>query len=159
MPTQSFDIYTSRGYAGDLVDSGPNVSQTGIVEAATLAIGVAAKRGTIATNPRHIVVSHTGGNVFGIVRRELALEAKNKPSDGTTEFKQTESASILRQGYIYITVAVRAAVAGALLNVDDTTGVFSGGTAVAGETLSLNVTAEQSGQVGEVIRARIDIVA
>jgi len=154
MPTQDFNIYTARGYAGDLVDSGPNVSQTGIVEDATLAIGVAVKRGTVATNPRHIVVDTDGGAIFGIVRRELALEAKNKPSDGTTEFKQTESATILRQGYIYVTVETTAVTAGQLLFAT-ATGGFSGATGVA----TTNVTAEQSGQVGEVIRARIDIVA
>lgn len=154
MPTQDFNIYTSRGYAGDLVDSGPNVSQTGIVEDATLAIGVAAKRGTVTTNPKHIVVDVDGGNIFGIVRRELALEAKNRPSDGTTEFKQTESASILRQGYIYVTLDTTAAVAGDLLFVT-ATGTFSGSTGVA----TTNVTAEQSGIAGDVIRARIDIVA
>ena len=154
MTVQSFDIYTKRGYAGDLVDSGPNVSQTGIVEDATLAIGVAVKRGTVATNPRHIVVDVDGGAIFGIVRRELALEAKNKPSDGTTEFKQTESASILRQGYIYVTLKTTAAVAGQLLFCDSA-GSFTGATG----TETTNVTAEQSGAAGDVIRARIDIVS
>ena len=154
MPIQNFAIYTARGYTGDLADSGPNVSQTGVVESATLAIGVAVKRGTVATNPRHILVDADGGNIYGIVRRELALEAKNRPSDGTTEFKQTESASILRQGYIYVTIASTACVAGAKL-FTDASGQFTGSTGVA----TTNVTAEQSGQVGEVIRARIDIVA
>lgn len=154
MTTQSFNIYTARGYAGDLVDSGPNVSQTGIVEDPTLAIGVAAKRGTVATNPKHIVVDIDGGNVYGIVRRELALEAKNRPSDGSTEFKQTESASILRQGYIYVQLKTSAATAGDLLFVD-AAGSFTGSTG----TVTTNVTAEQSGLAGEVIRARIDIVA
>jgi hypothetical protein len=153
MPTQSFNIYTAKGYAGDLVDSGPAVSVTGVVEDATLAIGVAAKRGTVATNPRHVQVDVDGGNVFGIVRRELALEAKNKPSDGTTEFKQTESASILRQGFIYVELA-NAATAGALLNVQ-VDGSFGGSGGVA----SINVTAEESGQTGDIVKARIDIVA
>jgi len=156
MTIQSFNIYTARGYAGDLVDSGPNVSQTGIVEDATLAIGVAVKRGTVATNPRHIVVDADGGNIFGIVRRELALEAKNRPSDGTTEFKQTESASVLRQGYIYVTVETNAVTAGALMSVNPTGGFGGAG---AGAVATTNVTAEQTGQIGDVIKARIDIVA
>jgi hypothetical protein len=155
MPIQTFNIYTAKGYAGDLVDSGPAISQTGVVEDATLAVGVAAKRGDTTTNPRHIVVDPAGGNIFGIVRRELALEAKNKPSDGTTEFKQTESASILRQGYIYVTVEDFAVTAGQLLLVN-ATGGFSG---TGGGVATTNVTAEEAGQVGKVIRARIDIVA
>jgi hypothetical protein len=153
MPDQTFDIYTGRGYAGDLADNGPNVSQTGVVEDATLAIGVAISRGTVATNPRHIVLDSDGGNVYGIVRRELALEAKNRPSDGTTEFKQTESASILRQGFIYVKLTT-AATAGQLLNVL-ADGTFGGTTG----TVTTNVVAEQSGIAEEVIRVRIDIVA
>ena len=153
MTAQSFDIYTKRGYAGDLVDSGPFTSQTGIVEDAELAIGVAVKRGTVATNPRHIQIDADGGNIFGIVRRELALEAKNRPSDGETVFKATESASILRQGYIYVQVVDSAVVAGNLLFVN-AAGEFTGSTGLA----TTNVTAEQSGAVGAVIRARIDIV-
>lgn len=154
MTAQSFDIYTKRGYAGDLVDNGPYTSQSAVVEAAELAIGVAVKRGTVATNPKHVVVDADGGNIFGIVRRELALEAKNKPSDGTTVFTQTQSASILRQGYIYVEVVSTAVTAGALLYTD-ANGNFTGSTGTA----TTNVTAEQSGAVGSVIRARIDIVA
>jgi len=149
MTIQAFNIYTARGYAGDLVDSGPNVSQTGICEDATLAIGVACERGTAA---RDITVS-AAANVFGIVRRELALEAKNKPSDGTTEFKQNESVSVLRQGYVYVELA-SAVAAGALLAVS-ATGTFGGTEA----TPTSNVTAEQTGIAGDIVRARIDIVA
>ena len=153
MTIQSFNIYTGRGYAGDLADSGPNVSQTGIVEDATLAVGVAVKRGTVATDPRFITLDTDGGAIFGIVRRELALEAKNRPSDGETEFVASESASILRQGYIYVELDTTAATAGQLLYAT-ASGTFSGSTG----TVTTNVTAEQSGAAGDVIRARIDIV-
>jgi len=154
MTVQSFNIYTARGYKGDLADNGPNVSQTGIVEDATLAIGVAVKRGTIANDPRFVTLDIDGGNIFGIVRRELALEAKNRPSDGETEFKAGESASILRQGYIYVELKTTGATAGDLLYVD-ANGEFTGATGV----VTTNVTAEQTGAAGDVIRARIDIVA
>ena len=43
------------------------------------------------------------------------------------------------------------------MNVVDLTGEFTGGTAVAGETLSVNVVAMEDGLVGEIIRERIDI--
>lgn len=152
MTVQTFEIYTKRGYAGDLADNGPRVSITGVVEDAELAIGVAVKRGTLTTNPRHVQVDVDGGAVFGIVRRELALEAKNRPSDGETVFVATESASILREGYIYVQLDTTAAVAGDLLFVT-ATGTFSGSTGTA----TTNVTAEQSGVAGDVIKARIDI--
>ena len=157
MPIQDFNIYTARGYAGDLVDSGPRTTQTGVVEAATLAVGVAVQRGTVTTNPRHVVVGHNSGAVFGISMRDLAVEAKNKPSDGETEFRATESVNIIREGFLYVRVTVRAAVAGALLNVVDATGAFTGGAAGGGETLSLNVRAEQSGAVGDIIKVRVDV--
>lgn len=137
MTAQSFNIYLARGYAGDLADSGPNVSVSGVVEAATLAIGVAVKRGTVATNARHVLVDANGGNIYGIVRRELALEAKNRPSDGVTEFKQTETVSVLRQGFIYVKLATTGATAGNLLFCD-ANGNFTGSTGTA----TTNVTAE-----------------
>jgi len=151
MTIQSFNIYTARGYAGDLVDSGPNVSQTGVVEDAELQVGVAVRRGTLA---RDITLDADGGNIFGLVRRELALEAKNKPSDGETVFKKHDSASILRQGYLYVEVVSSSVVAGQLV-FTDTDGHITGSTGTA----TTNVTAEQDGIVGDIIRVRIDIVA
>lgn len=160
MPIQDFNLYTARGYAGDLPDSTSSVvSGTGIVEDATLGFGKALKRGTLTTDARHVKVGHSSGNVFAISRREYNHEADTRPSDGTTSYKQTDSASIMRQGFIYIKVTGRAATAGQLLNVDDATGEFTGGAAGTGETASKNVTAEQSGSVGDIIKARIDIVA
>ncbi|RLB95190.1 MAG: hypothetical protein DRH90_25760 [Deltaproteobacteria bacterium] len=153
MTVQNFNIYTARGYAGDLCDNGPIVSITGVVEAATLEVGIAVKRGTVATNPKHVLLDADGGNIYGIVRRELALEAKNRPSDGVVEFVKTESASILRQGYIYVELTTTAATAGDKLYVT-AAGVFSGSTG----TVTTNVTAEQSGAAGDIIKARIDIL-
>ena len=154
-----FSIYTSKGYAGDLVDSGPRTVQTGVVEGISLDFGVAVKRGTLSTNPKHVLAGHVAGNVFALTQREWNHEASTRPSDGTTVYNQTESASLIRQGYLYVLVTERSATAGALANINDTTGAISGGIAVAGETSSINVTFEENGLVGDIIKARIDIVA
>jgi hypothetical protein len=155
MPIQTYEIYTKKGYAGDLYDSAPRVVQSGIVEDATLGFGLAV---TTGADERGVVVGHAAGVVFAITQRELNHEAANRPSDGFTVYNQTETASIMREGFILVAVTVRAAVAHTALNVVDATGAFTGGAAVGGETASVNVTALESGQVGDIIKARIDIV-
>lgn len=147
MPVQDFNIYTARGYAGDLPDStSALVSQT-VVAAGTLGFGIAIGEDGLI---------QAGGAVYGISRRELNHEAANKPSDGTTDYVEGDSVSVLRQGYIYVEVTARAAVAGALLNVVDATGLFAGGTAGAGETVTTNIVAEQDGAVGDIIKVWIE---
>jgi len=157
MPIQTYNIYTGKGYAGDLYDSAPRVTQTGLVEDATLGFGLGVKVGT--TGERSVVVGSSTGNVFAITMRELNHEADNRPSDGTTSYKNKDSASIMREGFILVKVTGNAAVAHAMANVNDTTGAFTGGAAGAGETATTNVTFLEAGLVGEVVKARIDIVA
>ena len=154
MPIQNYNIYTDKGFAGDRYDSAPSVTQTGIVEAATLGFGLSVTNGT---NVGQVLAGHDTGYVFGISMRELNHEAANRPSDGTTTYKITESVSIMREGFILVEVTGRAAVANVIMNVEDTTGAFTGGTAGVGETASTNVTALEAGQVGDIIKARIDI--
>ena len=155
MPIQDYNIYTDKGYVGDTADSGPRVVVSGVVEDATLAFGVAVTPGTADAQ---VTVGHDTGMVYGISMRELNHEAANRPSDGTTMYKVTETASVMREGFIYIEVTERSVTAHAKLNVNDTTGKFTGGSAGVGETASTNVTAIESGVVGDVIKARIDIV-
>lgn len=155
MPIQNYNIYTGKGFAGDLFDSAPRVTQTGIVEDVTLEYGVSVTPGTAE---RGVTVGHDTGNVFGITMRELNHEAANRPSDGSQVYNQTESASIMREGFILVEVTVRAAVVNEIMNVVDATGAFSGGTAAGGETASLNVRSIEAGQVGDIIKARIDII-
>ena len=147
MPNQAFRIYTAKGYAGDLPDSTSSLVTQSVVAAVPLGFGLAVDQdGGIAA----------GGTVHGITRRELNHEATNKPSDGTTGYLVGESVAVLRQGYIYVEVTVRAAVKGAALNVVDATGEFTGGSAVAGETLTTNVIAEESGSVGDIIKVWVE---
>lgn len=155
MPIQDYLIYTKKGYAGDRFDSAPSVTQTGIVEDPILGYGLGVTPGTLSA--RHVIKGHDAGNVYGISMRELNHESATKPSDGTVNYLETESASIMREGFILVEVSIRACVAHELLNIADVGGQFSGGTAAAGETQTLNVTSLESGEVGEIIKARIDI--
>jgi len=154
MPIQDYNIYTGKGYAGDHADSNPKVQSSGLVEEATLEFGVAVTAGATEGS---VVVGHVGGLVQGITLRELNHEAANRPSDGTTTYVQTEQASLLNEGAIYVLVTARTAVAQALANINDTTGAFTGGAAGVGETISTNVRFLESGNVGDIVKARIDV--
>lgn len=148
MVAQVFNIYTAKGYAGDLPDSTSALVSQSVVAAVPLGFGIAANGdGTIVAS---------GGYVHGITRRELNHEAANRPSDGTTNYIVGSSVSVLRQGYIYVEVTGRAAVAGALANVVDATGAFTGGSAGAGESASTNVVFQEAGIVGSVVKAWIE---
>ena len=154
MPIQDYNIYTGKGYAGDLYDSAPRVTQTGVVEDATLGYGLALQAGV---GDRGVVVGSSNGNVFAISMRELNREATNRPSDGETGYKETESASIMLEGFILVELT-GAATAHNLLNIVTATGEFAGtGALGGGESATLNVVAMESGQAGQVIKARIDI--
>ena len=149
MPIQNYNIYTGDAYKGQISDaSTPRVIGTLVASVATL-FGVA-----LASDAS---LGHDTGNVFGVAVREANHEAKFRPSTGETEYPAGQSISVMREGYINLEVTGNPAVEGALANVNDTTGEFTGGAADAGETASTNVRWMESGVVGAVVRARIDI--
>lgn len=94
-----------------------------------------------------------GGNVWGIAMREINHEAKFRPSTGETHYKKSQSVSVFREGTINIEVTGDAITRGQLVFVSPT-GEFSGSVGTA----SVNVTALEAGLVGDIIKARIDIV-
>lgn len=157
MTIQTFNIYTAKGYEGDLVDSGPRVVQTGVLTSATAGFGKAMKRD--ASVERGIALGGLA-NVFAISQREYNHEAGTRPSTGDdTNYLITESVSLIRQGYLYIKLTGATAIAaGDVLHVDTTTGLFTK-VAVLGDVVAcLNVIAEESAISGDVFKARIDIV-
>ncbi len=155
MTIQSFNIYTQNGYAGDLVDSGPRVVQTGILESASVGFGKAVKRGT---SGKQVLVGGEA-NLFAITQREYNREAGSRPTDGTDfNYLETESVSLIRQGYLYLKLAGGVSIsAGDVVHVDTVTGEFSKD-AVAGNVIATtNVVADEDAIVGDVFKARIDI--
>lgn len=157
MPVQYFNIYTADGYEGELVDSGPRVVQTGVLTSAQASYGKAVSRDTSVE--RGVSLADTG-NIYAITQREYNREAGTRPTDGTDFFyKQGDSVSLIRDGFIRLLVTVREAVAGELANTNNTTGVFTGGAAGVGETATTNVVWEESGFVGEIVKARIILAA
>lgn len=161
MPIQEFNIYTKKGYAGELVDSGPRVTQTGILTDATLGFGLGLSRDLTIERGVRLNIAADDGNVWGISMREYNHEAGARPAVPGTDWEYliTESVSVMREGYIYLLVETTAATAESLANIDDVTGGFVGGVPVAGNKATTNVTFVQSGAVGDIVKARIDIIA
>jgi len=157
MPIQDFNIYTANGYAGDLVDSGPRVVQTGVLTTAAIGYGIGMQRDAAVERGAK---PGAAANVYAISQRELNHEATNKPSDGATQYNVTESVSMIREGYLYIELGAGAAgiTAGEALHVVEATGVFNKDTIAAGTVACTNVFAEETGVVGDIIKVRIDIV-
>lgn len=166
MTIQSFDLYTANGYAGDLVDSGPRVIQTGVLTSAEVGFGKALKRD--ATVDRGVAVGSVDGDVWAISQREYNHEAGSRPSNGDdTKYYETESVSTIRQGYLYIRLSGTTAIAaGEALHVDTVTGEFTKDP-VAGDIVACtNVFAEEANSAPSgsdssklnVIKVRLDIV-
>lgn len=159
MPIQDFDIYTKNGYAGDLVDSGPRVIQTGILTDATAGFGLGMQRDT--TVERGCKLGGSAGSLYAIAQREYNHEADNRPSDGSTSYKKTNSVSLIRQGYLYIKLTGAAAVSeGDVLSLDSVTGEFTNDLVGvnANAVILTNVFAQESAIVGDVFKIRIDIL-
>jgi len=157
MPLQTYKLYTGNAYKGQMAYSSEHhVVVKGTLEDATLDFGVSLKRGVGAVG---VAAGHETGNVYGVSLREINHEAATRPSDGTTFYNLKDSVSVMREGTINVLVTARAAVRGVKVNVVDVTGEFTGGAAGAGETQAVNMTFLEAGLVGDVVKARIDIVA
>jgi len=177
MPIQDFNLYTKNGYAGDLVDSGPRVVQTGILTDATLGFGKAVSRDASVDNPRGVkggTADTANVKVFAISQREYNHEASVRPSDGSTAYLETESVSLIRQGYLYIRLVGTTAVTdlSVPLNVVTTgssgispgpdgkaivLGDFTAVTPGTGIKATSNVYPDELGGEGDIIKVRIDI--
>lgn len=165
MTIQNFNIYTAKGYAGDLVDSGPRVVQTGVLTSASAGFGKAMSRdaGTVDRGVKladPVVAGATttsNTDLFAISQREYNHEAGVRPSTGNdTLYRETESVSLIRDGYLYVLLSgAVAVVAGDNLNVDIATGLFNNETVSATNPIANNVVADEAGLAGEVIKVRI----
>ena len=165
MPTQNFNIYTGRGYAGELVDSGPRVVQTGVLTSATAGFGVLMDRDASVERGASLSRAYSTTSVYAISHREYNHEASTRPSDGSTSYKEGESVSLIRQGYLYLLVDVgtNALTAGDTLQYVVADGTFTSDADDASTIGSCpNVTAEESvatSATPQLVKCRIDIVA
>ena len=158
MPIQNaYNLYTANAFRGQKA-YGPEHSVQGstALESPEANFGVALK---VGTTPTQSLIGSLDGNVKAISMREVNHEAKFRPSTGETYYKVIETVSAFKEGTIYLEVTARAAVANTLANVVEATGEFTGGAAGGGESQCVNVTWLEDGIVGDIVLARIDIVA
>ena len=158
MTIQAFNLYTANGYAGDLVDSGPRVVQTGILESASVGFGQAVQRGTAG---KQVLIGAAAGPIFAITQREYNHEAGSRPTDGTDfNYLITESVSLIREGYLYIKLTGATAInAGEVLHVDTVTGEFTKAAVAGNVVATTNVFADEDAITGDVFKVRINIVS
>lgn len=161
MTIQAFNLYTGKGYEGDLCDSGDTVKQTGVLLAGTLGFGKAVQTSGvgqgIAVGSAEIAASSLT-NVWGISLREYNHEAGSRPTDGTDFlYRAAESVSVLRQGFIYLLLTGATAITReGVVSVVEATGLFTN-VAGAGTSGCLNVRAVEPATTGQIFKARIDI--
>lgn len=156
MPIQNYDLYTKNAFKGQKAyASEHSVNVSGKLEDAELDFGLGVKKGTL---PKQITKGSVAGNVYAVSLREVNHEAKFRPSTGETFYVETETVSLMREGTINLEVTERAAIAGTVANIMEATGEFTGGAAGGGESQCINVTWLEDGLVGDIVKARLDIV-
>lgn len=150
MPIQNYDLYTKNAFRGQIAyASEPRVVVSAQLDDVSLNFGSAVDAVPLTGG----VTAGVLANVHGVALRELNHEAKFRPSTGETHYKQTETVSVMREGSFNVEVTADAVTAYQKLFVD--AGEFTGATGIE----SLNVIATESGAIGDIIKARIVIVA
>ena len=142
----SYTRLTEKGFNGGLADLNPTEVIAEAAEGA-VAFGTAVSRSGDG-------VAVGGTAPIGIAIRDLSRQA-NTPGSSDFAYDDEEAVNILREGYVFLTIAAGGAAGAALLS-NDTTGIVDVGTAGAGET-QLNATLEETVTAGEIARCRIEL--
>lgn len=146
----SYDLDQAVAYAGLIYAQAPHdISSRAVETAAGIGFGLAVSRGT--DKEKEAVLG--GTDFLGISVR--ALDREGAINTGDIEYKQYESMSILRKGYIWA-VCPDGCTAGDPVNYVNATGVFGAGAAVAGETQLDGAVWDTSAAAGELAVIRIE---
>ena len=141
----SYNRLTDKGFNGALAD----LNSAEVV--ALPAVG-AVPFGVIVSDDGD-GVSIGGAAVEGIALRDLTRQA-NTPGSEVVLYDDEEAVSILKKGYVYLTLAAGGTKGDALL-FSDSTGVIDVGTAGAGETALTEVTLTETVAAGGVAVCRV----
>lgn len=146
----SYEINQPVAYAGLVFANAPSDIVSRLVEtAAGIEFGVATSRGTDLE--RQIVVG--GTNFSGITVR--ALDREGAANTAAIRYNETESAALMRFGYIWIVIPAGGNPGDAVF-YDDTTGIIDVGTAGAGETQLDGAQLDTITVAGELGVVRLD---
>ena len=137
------------GYAGQLYDLSNSDIVSRSVASTIIEFGVAVSLS--AGSPTRITNGSDQG-FFGIAVRALDSEVVT----GDLTYKQTESASVLRAGYIWAE-CVTGCVIGDVVNYTEGTGALNAGAAGVGEQDVANATWESAAGAGQLAQLRIGV--
>lgn len=157
MPKQDWNINTKPAYAGEQYGLATTNSQrlTYSTDAAMDTYGVAVQQG-VASNT--VKVGHDAGAILGITMRELKLESKTRPGDGTVLIPKGQPLGVMLEGAI--TVKLQTAITGKELGINPKGlfGAVASGTGDAVYTKATNVVALQyPAAAGDVIGVMINM--
>ncbi|APD19713.1 hypothetical protein PP101_57 [Pectobacterium phage PP101] len=153
MPKQEWTINTGEAYAGEQYGLATTNSQrlTYSTDAEHSAYGLAVKQG-VAYNT--IALGSDAGEVLGITMREIKLESKTRPGDGTILIPKGQPLGVMLEGPIMVKLVT--AITDADIGVS-ATGTFGG--VATGYTKATNVKAlKYPAAAGDVIPVMINMV-
>ena len=154
MPVQTWSINTGEAYAGEQYGLATTNSQrlTYNVDAEMSEYGVAVQQG-VASNT--IKVGHNAGEILGITMRELKLESKTRPGDGTVLIPKGQPLAVMMDGPVMVKLVT--AITDANIGISATGGF--GGVAAGSYTKATNVKALRfPAKAGDVIPVMVNIV-
>ena len=139
----SYSINQGVALAGQLYALAPHDIVSRKVETvAGIEFGVAVSRGT-DKNTQCVLGA---ADFIGITVRDVAREGS---ASGDIKYSETETAGVLRNGYLWVTCP-SGATAGAAVKCNSSTGVIDAGTAGAGETQLDGAVWDTTAAAGEV---------
>lgn len=150
----SYDINIPEAYAGLVFAQHPHdIDSRDVETVAGIDFGVAVSRGTDAD--KQILL---GGDAafFGITIR--SLDREGAANTGAIKYDETETAGVLRRGYIWV-VCPTGCVPGDAALYNDTTGIIDSGTAGAGETQLDDAQFETTAAAGELAVLKLETTA
>lgn len=149
----SYSIKQPKAYAGLIYAQAPHDIVSRLVETvAGIGFGVAVSRGT--DKERQIVAG--GTDFLGITIR--SLDKEGAANTGAIQWNETESAGVIRDGYIWA-VCPAGCNPGDAVKYTNATGVLDAGAAAAGETQLDGATWETVATAGELAVIRIETSA
>lgn len=161
MPLQDYNINTRDAVAGSLygLSYTNSVRHTYINAGAELIpFGVAVQR-VIGEDRQCALGSALAADATGLIAgfsiRQVNREQEVRPGDGNISYALKSDVGVLHDGYMNVLLKAGAAVQGAAVHIDVTTGEIHGA-AIAGTTAqATNVVFDSNGLVGSIVRVNI----
>lgn len=150
----SYEINTDAAFAGQIVNLAPrDVISRSVETVAGIAFGVIVSRGTDADN--QCLLGGTD-NILGVTLRSLDIEGAI--NTGAIKYNETDTAAIMRDGYVYA-VCPTGCVPGDPVNFVEATGVLdSGAPSGTGETGLDDCFWDSTTAAGEIGILRVKLV-